>query len=967
MAGWGDAVGRPLEAVSRDSGYGGAGDTPPSSSPSPSWEPEDENHARAAGPCGDRLPELAEPPWEVAELRAVLAREQPLARWPPHSLLRLSRLLGRPLLRLAREAERLSRRFARCGGPELRGALRVVLPWPLARRCCEAALAALSRRDMSAELSPSARCGLGLSVGRFFRWMRAGRLAPRLHPHAAVYLAAAAETLLLELAARLGPPPGSAAAVTPHHMDRCLGGQPDLRGLCLPQRHLDCVRTGDGVLALPETLDLYTHMKPGDSSFSQSELQTIEQTLLVTRVGSIAELSELVSRAMQHLQSVSWTDPGDGTMAHYRQGLLHWDTEALYTLCYFMHSAQPERENPDAESPKVILSTDRSFLVLPPLMEWIRVAVAHAEYRRSFSVDSDDVRQASRVLLPGVDCEPRQLKADVCSCTSLKLDAAVTEAKFRQGLGFRMLNCGRTDLVSQAIRLLGPDGINTLSDQGLNPLMYACARGDEAMVQVLLDAGADVNCEVPSPSHRCPSVPPDARHWTALTLAVLHGHVAIVQLLLDAGAEVEGSLGEGGENYSETPLQLASASGDMELVSLLLERGADTLMGTMSRNGISTAPYGDMSPFSQAAAHGHRDVFRKLLAHSEEVRDVLSLEEILAEGREHMGGNPSPTKSSHSKARLCALKEALYHSSEHGFLDISMDCRGLGVPWSLHSWLLSLETAFQQHRRPVIQCLLREFGTIKKEEHSEELLLQGLSLLFNILKACKNEAISQQLAVIFAQCYGPFPIPKFTAIKRKLISRLDPQFLNNKEMSDVTFLVEGKPFYAHRVLLFTASPKFKMLLSSRMPSDNPCSIFIELGHIKYNIFKMVMQYLYYGGTEILQIRSSDILELMSAARFFQLEALQRHCELVCTRNISTENCVEIYNHAKFLEASHLTAFCEGYFLKNMVSLMENEAFKQLLYPSAEDSQGQQVLQDLETALVSRIQSICLSSSKGTIV
>lgn len=56
-------------------------------------------------------------------------------------------------------------------------------------------------------------------------------------------------------------------------------------------------------------------------------------------------------------------------------------------------------------------------------------------------------------------------RTDDCFCGSRKLDAASTEAKFLQDLGFRMLSCGRTDLVRQAVSLLGPDGINSMSEQ----------------------------------------------------------------------------------------------------------------------------------------------------------------------------------------------------------------------------------------------------------------------------------------------------------------------------------------------------------------------------------------------------------------------------------------------------------------------------------------------------------------------
>uniref|UniRef100_A0A9J8CF42 BTB (POZ) domain containing 11b n=1 Tax=Cyprinus carpio carpio TaxID=630221 RepID=A0A9J8CF42_CYPCA len=588
------------------------------------------------------------------------------------------------------------------------------------------------------------------------------------------------------------------------------------------------------------------------------------------------------------------------------------------------------------------------FLVLPPLMEWIRVALAHAEHRRSFSVDSDDVRQAARLLLPGVDCEPRQLKTDDCFCVSRKLDAASTEAKFLQDLGFRMLNCGRTDLVNQAINLLGPGGINSMNEQGMTPLMYACVRGDEAMVQMLLDAGADINSEVPNTVQKYPSVFPETRQATPLTFAVLHQHIPVVQLLLDAGANVEGSLQDGMENYTETPLQLAAAAGNFELVSLLLERGADPMVGTMYRNGISTAPHGDMNSYSLAAAHGHRNVFCKLLSQSEKGKaDVLSLQEILAEGSAMEERNSLKMEATRTgKAKLKALREAMYHSSEHSYVDITLDIRSLGVPWTLHTWLESLRTCFLQHRRPLIQGLLKDFSSIEEEEYTEELITHGLPLMFQILRASKNEVISQQLAMIFTQCYGPYPIPKLTEIKRKQTSRLDPHFLNNKEMSDVTFLVEGKPFHAHKVLLFTASNRSVVLFSAKEYTNNTIQV----------LFLLVSTSL-----------CSALFQLLSASKFFQLEALQRHCEIICAKNINTETCVEIYNHAKFLEAPELSNYIEGYFLKNMAVLIELEPFKQLLYNPPVENCCPDVLHDLEKTLATRIRSIHLSSSKGSIV
>lgn len=52
-------------------------------------------------------------------------------------------------------------------------------------------------------------------------------------------------------------------------------------------------------------------------------------------------------------------------------------------------------------------------------------------------------------------------------------------------------------------------------------------------------------------------------------------------------------------------------------------------------------------------------------------------------------------------------------------------------------WIESLRTAFSQSRYSVVQSLLRDFSSIKEEEYNEELVTEGLQLMFDILKTSK--------------------------------------------------------------------------------------------------------------------------------------------------------------------------------------------------------------------------------------
>ncbi|KAF8792334.1 ankyrin repeat and BTB/POZ domain-containing protein 2-like [Argiope bruennichi] len=906
-----------------------------------------------------RLVELQRVPWSNHDILKVMQTgrlREHLGQISMETVPRLSYLLQRPLVRIARETQRLSKTLGMCTKQEVSGSLKIVLSPALADSCIKAchrsaAISAVSGDQM--KLSKSARAGLQLSVGRFHRWMCDVRIGSFVHQYAAIYLTAAIENLLEEIVLQCMPLDGS-TMFTATMLETAISNSSDLWGLFQPFSHLNAGRTATGALSLPRwpsqtDNNSSTQLHLAEEQPRPTTCKSMEQHLLTTCVGSMTELGDLLRRVVQYYQHMLGYSSGRCTIV--------WGPAALHTLYYFMRCSQLEHaEHGNHRTPVQELVYERPYLVLPPLIEWVRVATAHADHRRSQVVDKDDVMQASRLLLPGVDCPIREfgISDDRLHCCQRSDDLLKAE------LAFRMLGSGRTDLVPHALQLL--PHVDTFNEHGLTPLMAACIRGDEAMVHMLLDAGADVDIETPAPSNAYPCVNPETQHWTALTYATTHGQLPVIKLLLEKGANVEGGARFSEEKITVTPLQLAAASGRLKLAELLLSHGAHPFLSTTLRDSLAyggAAQRGCYSAIAVAGAHGQRTMLHLLLSHpvAKSSKDVLSLEEILAEGASNLtcdrranrlqvvpvsvddlnkssSSIPSTTDSGQviklTKAQLKCLQEAMYHSAENGHIDITLDLRNIGVPWTLHCWMNTLAMAYELQVEPVIDQLLQDYLQVWPEDCSSQFVDECLPLLFTIFRHSKKEGTTLLLADIFSNCYSKEPIKEIRDVGYIGGARIDPTYVNNPEMSDVQFRVEGRVFYAHKIILVNASPRFKSMLSTKFSEGVPPVV--QINDIRYDIFQLVMQYLYKGGFENCEIDQNDVLELMAAASFFQLDGLLRFCESRSSKLVDLDNVVSMYIHAKVYNALYLLEYCQGFLLQNMVALLTyDDSVRKLIF------------------------------------
>ncbi len=188
---------------------------------------------------------------------------------------------------------------------------------------------------------------------------------------------------------------------------------------------------------------------------------------------------------------------------------------------------------------------------------------------------------------------------------------------------------------------------NATDDLGDTALHFACWKGYLEVVKILLKHNADLNIQSSSGQ-------------TPLMLAVIHNHPEIVKILLKNNANVNLKTKLGWQ----TALMQASAKGNIDVVTLLLQKGAD--VNEIDINGKSAIQIANESGFSEIAQILNNAGSKAVAKSSKEG----TFRKILKKTGENISGRTEITKMDQKTGTLFTFEDKCPNALENiGFIN----------------------------------------------------------------------------------------------------------------------------------------------------------------------------------------------------------------------------------------------------------------------------------------------------------
>lgn len=294
------------------------------------------------------------------------------------------------------------------------------------------------------------------------------------------------------------------------------------------------------------------------------------------RAGGLPQTSALLAKHAD----VNATEPDGSTP-------LAWAVEsgnAEMTALLLKAGAMAETQTPDGVTPLSLAAQARNFEIAKMLLD------AGADANEKFPGGETILMLASRSGNPELVSVLLAHGARVSDKgTEFGETALMIAAEANQAEAARVLLARGAEVNGRSAKLeypkdrFGLEGVLTILPHGdWTPLMYAAREGSAAAARVLCESGAEVN-----------AVDPDGT--SPLELAILNGHFDTAAVLLEQGADpnLTDSAGMGplyatvdmntlGEVYGRPPRRYTDKLSPLDLMKLLLDKGADPNAGLKS-------------------------------------------------------------------------------------------------------------------------------------------------------------------------------------------------------------------------------------------------------------------------------------------------------------------------------------------------------------------------------------------------
>uniref|UniRef100_A0A8C8EZ56 BTB/POZ domain-containing protein 9 n=1 Tax=Oncorhynchus tshawytscha TaxID=74940 RepID=A0A8C8EZ56_ONCTS len=149
--------------------------------------------------------------------------------------------------------------------------------------------------------------------------------------------------------------------------------------------------------------------------------------------------------------------------------------------------------------------------------------------------------------------------------------------------------------------------------------------------------------------------------------------------------------------------------------------------------------------------------------------------------------------------------------------------------------------------------------------------------------------------------------------------------VSGEEYSDVTFVVEGKRFPAHRVILASRCQYFRAMLFNGMKESQPQAE-VPLEDTQVEAFSMLLQYLYTGRVSLSTAREDVLLDFLGLAHRYGLQPLEDSTSEFLRTVLHTQNVCLVYDVASLYCLGGLAQACCAYMDRQAPEVLASDCF-----------------------------------------